>query len=212
MKGWQWYGVKGLQVCPYMQGSPVFTDGMLPFLYVRLKEEGRLEATFCGEHKTMDEFVCYFHRIKVLQVLCTVGVPEDPNRITPVGFSWVDNPRGVDGCRVAMPGEAFFKGSEKVSRDLCRLALAYAMHDLKIDVLHGVQTVNNYAARNIAIRLGFKEACVVPKYHIINGKFEDARVMILEAKEFLPRFFAWKEARDLADREQNQVEMSVAIA
>jgi hypothetical protein len=209
MRGWQWYGTKTLQVVPYMPGTPVYRDGMLPFLYTKLKEDGNVAATFCGENKTMDEFVSYFHRIKTMQVLCTVGSPEDPNKLTAVGFSWVDNPRGVDGQRVAMPGEAFFKGSVRVSRYLAKLSLAYVMHDMRVDIFHGVQVASNFAAKNFAIRCGFRECAIIPNYHFVNGQLEDARVMILEAKEYLPKFFKWKEAIDL---EEKSVEMSSVIA
>ena len=189
-----------------MPSSPVYRDGMLPYLYNRLKEENKVGLTFCGDEKNQDSFVSYFDRIKTMQVLCTIGSPEDPAKLTPVGFSWVDNPRGVDGQRVAMPGEAFFKGSERVSRSLAKLALAYVMHDMKVDIFHGVQVVSNYAARNFAIRCGFKEVAIIPKYHFVNGRLEDARIMILEAKEYLPRFFAWKEAIDLAEKTEKPVE------
>lgn len=203
MKGWQYYGTKTLQVIPYMPGTVVFRDGMLPYLYTRLREENKVALTFCGEDKSMDEFVSYFHRNKVMQVLCTV----EGEKTTPVGFSWVDNPRGEDGQRVAMPGEAFFKGSERVSRTLAKLALAYCMHDLRIDIFHGVQCVTNHPARNFSIRCGFKEVAIIPKYHFVNGHLEDARIMMLEAKDFLPPFFAWKEAIDLEENSEKPMEM-----
>lgn len=206
MKGWQFYRTKTLQVVPYMKGTPVWLDGMLPFLYMKLKEEGKVAATFCGDNKTLDDFVSYFHRNGVMQVLCTVGTPEDPDRLVPVGFSWVDNPRGVDGQRVAMPGEAFFKGSEKVSRHLAKLSLGYAMHDLRIDIFHGVQCVSNFAAKNFSIRCGFKEVAIIPKYHFVDGHLEDARIMMLEAKDYLPKFFDWKESIDLLEGVEKPVE------
>lgn len=202
-KGWLWYGTKTLQVVPYMPGTPVYRDGVLPELYLRLRVENKVSLTFCGDDMTMDGFVSYFHRIKTMQVLCMVDEKKDLN---PVGFSWVDNPRGVDGQRVAMPGEAFFKGSERVSRSLAKLALGYVMHDMKVDIFHGVQVVSNYAARNFAIRCGFKEVAIIPKYHFVNGQLEDARIMMLEAKEYLPRFFAWKESIDLTEKTEKPVE------
>lgn len=203
MRGWRYYGFKNLQVVPYMEGTPVYRDGMLPFLYTKLKEEGKVAATFCGENKRMDNFIAYFDRIKTLQVLCTVN---ENDIMKPVGFSWVDSPRGIDGFRAAMPGEAFFKGSERVSRDLAKLALGYVMNDMKVDVFHGVQVASNIAARNFAIRCGFREVGLVPDYHFNDGKLEAARIMILYAKEYLPKFFKWKEERDLAEKEEKPVE------
>jgi hypothetical protein len=192
--------VKGLQVVPYLPGTPVYQDGVLAELYRRLRLENKVELTFCGENKSMDDFISYFHRIKLIQVLCTV---DEDGTLHPAGFSWVDNIRGPEGRRVAMPGEAFFKGSERVSRTLAKLSLAYVMHEMRISVFHGVQCVSNYPARNFAIRCGFKECAQIPKYHLVNGEWEDARIMILEAKDYLPGFWKWKEA---IDQEQKPVE------
>lgn len=191
MFGWNWYGVKGLQVCPYMQGTPVFIDGMLSHIYFETKRLGRIEQTFCGDHFNLDRFVSYFDSLKTLQVLCTVT----GETLKAVGYSWVASPKGVDGARSASPGFCFFE-DVRHARDLARLAVAYAFEDLRIDTLHGVQTVDNLAARNFSARLGFKEIAIVPDYHTVDGQFVAARVMMLRKSEFWPNFLSWKEKQN----------------
>jgi hypothetical protein len=193
MNGWKYYGTPTLQVVPYMPGSPVYRDGTLSHLYFSLKEEGKIADTFCGEQKNLDQFISYFDRLKTLQVLCRVRENET---LQPVGFSWVDMPRGVDGARACQCGEAFFGDVTKTSdaRNLARLALAYAFEDLQIDVLHGIQLESNFAARNFSVRLGFKEVAIVPKWHYVDGGLQAARVMMLEKKDFMPGFQKWHDS------------------
>jgi hypothetical protein len=211
MNGWFWYGTSKLQVIPYMPGTVVYRDGMLPFLYTKLKEEGKVSATFCGDNKTMDEFVAYFNRIKVMQVLCRVT---SDNLYLPVGLSWVDNCRGVDGARVAMCGEAFFDGASRTrdARDLARLALAYAFEDLRIDVLHGVQVSSNFAARNFSAKLGFKKVAEVPNYHFICGELVDATVMMLKKTDFWPGFMDWRANQESTIKPQIPVDSDPVMA
>lgn len=193
---WAYYQTKTLGVFPYMAGVPVFRDGMLPFLYTKLKAEGKTGDLFCGDEKNMDDFVSFFNRIKTLQVLCRIKEDKD---LVPVGIGWADLPRGKDGARACQCGEAFFDGASKTSdaRDLARLALAYVFNALKIDVIHGIQLESNYAARNFSVRLGFKECAIVPKWHYINGELEAARIMILKKEDFIPSFEKWFEPRKL---------------
>jgi len=176
---------------------------MLPYLYMRLKQDGNVATTFCGEHKTLEQFITYFDRLKTMQVLCTVN---ENNTVQPIGFSWLDNPRGVDGCRAAMPGFALFKGSSVWSRNVCRLGIAYWFHSLKIDILHGVQVASNIPARNFARRLGFKEVALIPEYHFVDGKLEAARIMSLKATDFMPDFWEWKKIHDIEDGEEIAVD------
>jgi hypothetical protein len=192
MEQWQWYGTKTLQVCPYMPGTPVWKDGMLPMLYYKLKEEGSLEDTFCGDPMTLDGFVSFFDRLRTLQVLARV-TSED--RLVPVGFSWVMNAKGVDGARSCECGEAFFDGAGKTpdARALARLALGYCFHALRVDVVFGRQVASNFGARNFSRRLGFKEICVIPKMHSIGGELVDGRLMMLEKEGFMPKFLEWKQ-------------------
>jgi hypothetical protein len=215
MKGWMWYRTEDVGIFPYMKGVNVFRDGMLPWLYNKLKEENKIELTFCGEMKSQDEFVSYFHRIKVLQVLCELGPrkPDGEQDQVPVGFSWIDVPVGVDGARCAMPGEAFFDNASKRSsaRDLARLALGYAFHDLRINVFHGVQLASNIPARNFSLKMGFKEIGIVPKRLYHEGKLQDARVMILEDTDFLPPFWEWIAGKHLEMKDQKPLEMKPAI-
>jgi hypothetical protein len=202
-----------------MPGTDVYVDGMLGWLYRRLKEENKVALTFCGENKTEDQFISFFDRLKTMQILCEIGPPEKPgdpgskSDLQPVGFSWVDAPVGVDGQRSAQPGEAFFHNASKRSsaRDLARLALAYTMNDLKIDVYHGIQLASNVAARNFALKVGFKEVAIVPRRLYHEGKLQDARVMMLEASEFLPPFWEWIDEEHRKMDEQKPVESEPAI-
>ena len=189
---WSWYGTKNLQVCPFMDGTPVYLDGMLPHLYYKTREENNIATTFCGQDKTLGQFVAYFEALKTLQVCCEV---EEEGKLVPVGFTWVANPYGVDGARAAQPGMCFFGGAGKrgTAQSLAKLALAYAMVALRINVLLGEQVYSNYAARNFALRLGFKEVARIPNRHVIDGRFEDGRVVMLKDEDFLPKFFDWKE-------------------
>jgi hypothetical protein len=173
-----------------MPGTPVYLDNMLPHIYFSLKQEGKIADTFCGEDKNLDEFISYFHRIKTAQVLCRVG-PE--LKLDPVGISWVDLPRGVDGARAAQIGMAFFGDVTRYwdARCLGCLGLAYMFIDLEINVLHGIQLVSNYRARNFAKKLFFREVATVPAWHYVDGQLEDARVMMLRRGEFLPGFEDW---------------------
>lgn len=223
MKGWRFYRTRDVGVFPYMPGTEVYVDGMLPFLYKKLDEEGKVAATFCGEKKSMDEFVSYFHRIKTMQVLCEIGDlidptadPNDPTslrHLKPVGFSWVDTPVGVDGKRCAMPGEAFFDSASKRSsaRDLARLALGFVMNDMKVDIFHGVQLASNIAARNFSEKMGFKEVAIIPRRLYNNGELEDARIMMLTAEEFLPPFWEWIEGKHSEMKPEKPVASEPAI-
>lgn len=212
MRGWLYYGTKHLQVVPFMPGTPVYVDDMLPYIYKRLRSEEKISRMFCGDDKNLNQFIAYFERIKTAQILCTVADRNDANTLRPVGLSWVDNAKGEDGCRSAMPGEVFFNGTARISRSLAKLGLGYMFEEFKIDVMHGIQCVSNYPARNFALRLGFKEVAIVPDAHVVNGKFEDGRILILKAKDFLPRFHAWHEAFDLKDEEPIPVERNPIIA
>lgn len=183
MRGWQYYGTKTLQIVPYMPGTPVYLDSMMPHLYFSLKKEGKIAATFCGEDKNLDEFISYFHRIKTAQILCRV---KEDLKLDPVGISWVDLPRGVDGARACQCGMAFFGAVTRTpdAQMLGWLGLAYWFEDMMIDVLHGVQLKSNVAARNFALKLGFIEVAEVPYWHYVDDKLEAARVMMLERAKF----------------------------
>jgi hypothetical protein len=196
MNGWQWYGTKGLQVVPFMENTPVYLDGMYSHLYNCTKAEGKIAQLFCGEEKNFGQFVAFFEALKTMQVCCEVT---EGGKLIPCGYTWVSNPRGADGARTALCAMCFFAGASlrRSARDLARLALAYAFCDLKIDVLHGIQVVDNYPARNFALRLGFHEVGVVPKYHYINGSLIDARIVMLTAEEFMPKFHSWREKQEV---------------
>lgn len=187
MNGWQYYQTSDLAVCPYMPGTPIYQDGMLPYLYTRTKYEGKIPYVFCGDELNMDGFVTFFEKRKTLQILVKVQNSE----IIPLGYCWVDNPVGVDGARSALCGFCFFKDAKQYSRSLGHLGLAYWFIDLRIDTVHGILLESNIPAKNYAFKLGFTEWGVVPDRHYHNGKLEGARVMLLRKNDFIPRFEEW---------------------
>ena len=197
---WDYYQTKDLAVVPYMPGTPVYTDEMLPFLYQKTKEEGKIEFTFCGDILNLEKFIAFFVKRGTMQVLCEV---EDDKTLKPVGYSWVDNPRGVDGARGVLAGFCFFKNSSKreSARNLGRLVLAFMMNALKIDVIHGIVLEENTQARDYCIRLGGREVAVVPKYHYMasTGELVGARVMIIEKEAFMPEFDKWYETQKVVE-------------
>lgn len=187
---WRYYSTRDLQVVPYMPGTPVYLDGMLPYLYTRTKEEGKIERVFCGDILNMDGFVNYFYTRKTMQVLCMVEPGKEKN-LKPVGYCWVDNPKGVDGARAAMCGFAFFNEGRRVAVALGRLGIAYWVTALKIDVLHGVLLESNFAAAHYAALLGFEDVGVDPEFHYAGGELVGARVMVLRGRHFIPQFQGW---------------------
>lgn len=195
MEHWQWYGVKGLQVCPYMPGSPVWKDGVLSHLYYKMRDENKLIDLFCGDELNHDGFVSFFDRLKALQVLARVT---EGDKLVPIGFSWANYPKGKDGCRSSEVGFAFFDGASKTqdARALAKLALAYAFEALRIDVIFGRQIAANVAARNFAMKIGFKEVALIPNMHVVNGEFADGRLVMIEKKDFFPAFLEWKKSQD----------------
>jgi hypothetical protein len=194
VNGWLHYGTETLQVCPYMEGVPVYSDGVLPYLYARTKEEGKLETVFHEDKFNQDKFIAFFERRKTLQILCHVRENKD---LVPVGYSWIDLAYGVDGARGAVAGFCFFSEAKKTSRDLGRLGIGYWCIDLKIDILHGVILEENTVAVNYAKRLGFKTVAYVPKWRYVHGKMTGVHVVQLEAADFLPEFEDWYQANKI---------------
>lgn len=197
---WLWYGTKDLQVIPYMDGTPVYRDGLLSDLYYATKKEGKIESVFCGDVINHDSFVAFFAARRTMQVLCEV---EENKTLRPVGYSWVDLPKGVDGHRSAHSGFCFFNGaSERNSaRDLAMLGIAYWLIAMKIDVLHGIMLESNVAAKNFAQKVGYVEVALVPNYHYHGGELEGARVMMLTKHHWLPTFEQWREQNPVAPSE-----------
>lgn len=185
---WLYYGTKTLQVCPYMPGAPVYKDGVLPHLYTRTRDEGKIETLFCGDIKNLDAFVSYFESRKTMQVLCEV---EDNKDLKPVGYCWVDNSKGVDGARMAHCGFCFFGPMRRRNFDLGKLAIAYWMTAMRIDVIFGILLAENFAARKYALKMGFEDHGFVPRYHYFQGELVGARVMSLEKHNFIPGFEKW---------------------
>ena len=52
VQGWRFYRTRDVGIFPYMPSVEVYRDGMLPYLYTKLKEENKVELCFCGEKKT----------------------------------------------------------------------------------------------------------------------------------------------------------------
>lgn len=194
MNGWQYYGTHDLQIVPMMPGTPVFRDGMLSYLYYKTREEGKIEAVFCGDDLTHDMFIEFFQKRKTLQVLCKV---EENKELKPCGYSWVDSAIGVDGSRAALCGFCFFNDISKTryARSLGMLGLAYWMIDMRIDVIHGISLESNIAAKNYAKHLGFREVALVPNRHFYKGELLGARVMMIDKNDFVPKFEQWFESQ-----------------
>jgi RimJ/RimL family protein N-acetyltransferase len=197
MDGWK-YMTKNAAVIPFSPGTAVYRDGMLSTLYYRSKELGRLEYIMCGENPSHDQFIRSFDESKrVTQILCEVenqGTPEEI--VHPVGYAWVELPKGVDGERAALCGFAFIKRS-RYMYDLGMLGIAYWTEGLKIDVIHGVLLEENKPAQRFAERLGFKHQGVVRRFHFYRGKLVSAVAMILEVNDFTPAFEKWFESKKL---------------
>jgi hypothetical protein len=195
---WDYYQTATLGVFPYMPGNPVYRDGMLPFLYSKAREEGKIEYVFCGDDLNMDSFVDFFVKRKTMQVLARI---EDDKTIKPCGFSWLDNPVGVDGARGALCGFCFFDeaGKSKDARDLGMLGLGYWMFAMRVDVIHGIMLESNTVASNFAEHLGFREICVVPKRHFYKGELVGARVMMIEKNDYEPVFTEWFESKKVVE-------------
>lgn len=199
MNGWK-YMTKNAAVIPFSPGTIVYRDGMLSTLYYRSKELGRLEYIFCGDNPGHDQFIRMFDESKkITQILCEVEDQGTPQEIVhPVGYSWVEVSRGVDGDRAAMCGFAFIERSRYMV-DLGMLGVAYWMEGMKIDVLHGVLLEENKAAQHFAEVLGFKHEGVVRRFHCYQGKLVSAVAMILEKNDFTPVFDKWFESKKVVE-------------
>ena len=178
-------------VAPFSPGQPVYVDGMLSTLYYESVRAGIIERVF-WEKVNHDQFIRMFDESKkVLQILCELrnaGAKEE--RIVPVGYCWLEMPRGVDGERAALCGFAFFKRS-RFMRDLGLLGAAYWVKGLKVNVVHGVMLETNMAAKRYSEAIGFEQVAMVPKYIFYQGALTNARVMTLNADSFLPNYEHW---------------------
>jgi hypothetical protein len=199
-QNWLWYGTKDLQLVPFMPGTPIYRDGVLSTLYYSTKEEGKLKTVFCGDELNHDQFIAYFQKAKVLQVLCRVEANKD---LKPRGYCWLDNAKGVDGARSAMCGFCFFGDAteDAAARDLGMLGLAYWFTALRVDVIHGIMLESNIPGRNFAQKLGFTQCAIVPSYHALDGKLVSARVMICDEAGWMPMFEQWREQNPVAPSE-----------
>lgn len=197
MNGWE-FMTKHAAVVPFSKGTPVYVDGMLSTLYYKTKERGLLDLVLCGDNPNHDQFVRMFDESKkILQILCEIkdqGTAAE--QCIPVGYSWVEASKGIDGHRAAMCGFAFIKRS-RYMRDLGMLGLAYWLKGMKIDVLHGVMLEQNQAAIRYAEELGFVRTAEVPKFHFFRGELVGAVEVMIEANDYLSKFEKWFENRRL---------------
>jgi L-amino acid N-acyltransferase YncA len=197
MNGWDFYQTKDLALVPYMRGTPVYKDGVLPYLYSRTKEEGKIGRVFHDDLFNMDAFVAHFEARKTVQLLCRV---ERDRELKPLGYCWVDAPSGVDGARGAVCAFCFFREATRYCMDLGRLGLAYWMMDLGIDILHGVILDWNTPAINYAKRLGFRHVASVPKWRYVNDRLTDVLVMQIEKTDYQPVFESWFALKGLMEK------------
>jgi hypothetical protein len=199
MDGWK-YMTKNAAVIPYSPGTLVHRDGMLSHLYYRSKELGRLEYIFCGDNPTHDQFIRMFDESKkIAQVLCDIKSQGTPQEIVrPIGYAWVEAPKGPDGQRAAMCGFAFIERS-RYMLDAAMLGIGYWMEGLKIDVIHGVMLKENGAGQRFAERLGFIWQAEVPRFHSYRGKLVSATAMTLEKNNYYPIFEEWFEKQKVME-------------
>jgi hypothetical protein len=199
MTGWE-YMTKDAAVVPFSPGTVVYRDGMLSTMYYKMKEAGLIEKTFCGDRIDHDHFIRMFDESKkILQILCEVennGTPTE--NITPVGFAWVEAPKGVDGARAAMCGFAFFRRTRYL-RDLGMLGINYWMRALKITVIHGVLLQSNRPAIRYAHKLGFTTYATAPLFHFYKDDLVPAEAVVLESKDFLPAYDKWFESKNVME-------------
>lgn len=195
MNGWP-YMTKKAAVIPFCPGTVVYVDGMLSTLYYETRKAGAIEAVFCGDNPSHDQFIRMFDESKkVLQILCRVKEQgTEQEKAEPVGYCWVEIPKGVDGARSALCGFCFFKKTRLIY-DLGMLGIAYWMEGLKINVLHGVMLESNNAALGYAKGLGFHEVCVVPEWHFYQERLVGACVTYLKDDAFLPVYRQWRETK-----------------
>jgi len=186
--GWK-YQTAEAAVMPFSPGTDVYVDGMLSRIYYQLRDQNRLENTFCGDIPNHDKFIESFSLSKrATQILCE----QDGTLIKPVGLSWVELPKGEDGQRAAMCGFAFVKRSRQML-NLGRLGIYYWMDGMKINTVHGVMLESNLMALEYARKLGFYIGPTIPKFHFVRGKMQGAIVVHIEDNDFLPPFEPWFE-------------------
>ena len=201
MSDWK-YKTKNAAVIPFSPGSLVYRDGMLSTLYYRTKELGRLEYVMCGDNPTHDQFIRSFDESKkVTQILCEVENQGEPEEVVhPVGYSWLESSRGVDGARAALCGFAFIKRSRYMI-DLGMLGVAYWTEALKVDVVHGIMLEENKVAQKFAERIGFKRQSVAPKFSYHRGELVSSVLMMLDKNDFNPVFEKWFESKKIVETE-----------
>lgn len=193
--GWE-FQTKTATVVPFSPGQIVYVDGMLSTLFYETQKAGRLETVFCGDLPNHDQFIRMFApEKKVAQVLCEI---RGDSTVKPVGYCWVEMPKGEDGERAAMCGFAFFRPSREMF-NLGRIGIAYWMKFLKINVVHGVMLESNFLALKYAVKLGFTISAEVPRYHFHKGKLEGARAVTLQDVDFLPNYERWYEQNRVAN-------------
>lgn len=189
------YQTEKTMLVPYSKSWKVFPDGLLGHLYLRTKQDERLEMIF-DTGMDFDGFVSYFAKKTV--AMQVYAMKEGPDLI-PAGYCWVDDVVGRDGARRAVFGLCFFKeyrGRREVA-DLGWQSLKYWFTELKIDVLFGITMESNLQARNFARRYSFKEIGVMEKFMYRQGNLTSGRLVMLDRETFEPRYQRWLEERSV---------------
>lgn len=183
------YQTDKVMLVPYTKAWPVFPDGLLGHLYLRTKQDDRLDTIF-DTGIDFDGFVSYFaKKTTVMQVYAL----KQGETLTPAGYCWLDDVVGREGARRAMFGLCFFKeyrGLPEVA-DLGWLCLKYWFTELKVDVLFGVTMEGNLQAKNFARRFGFEEIAIAPKFLYRQGDLTGARLVLLNKEKFEPLYEQW---------------------
>lgn len=176
------YQNERVALIPYASQWPVFPDGLLGHLYLRTKQDKRLELVF--DHGiNFDKFVTYLSKKSLaLQIYCL----KTEDQLIPCGYCWVDDFAGAEGARRAMFGLCFFKeyrGRPEVA-ELGWLSLAYWFRELHIDVLYGITMASNLQALLFARRFSFTTIGTCPRFLYRQGELTDAKVVLLERERF----------------------------
>jgi hypothetical protein len=172
-----------------MKSLQVFPEGILGALYMETINSGVKDIVFWGGVKLIDfdGFVAFMSSSKVIAQIYSVREGET---VKAVGYCFLHEVDGVDGARRSFFGFCFFKdywGKREV-RDLIWLSLAYWFYECRIDVLYGITLSDNYLARNVARKFGFREMAALPQFLYRQEKLADATLVMLNKHTFTPLY------------------------
>jgi hypothetical protein len=138
----------------------------------------------------LNTFLNYLPKRPGLVICCVKGEP----RPRAVGFGWLTEVDGREGARKGAFGFGFFKEvwGRQVNIDLSYMMLHYWMSELKIDTLYGTTLKTNRLAVRYSQHFGFDFLCNLPRFWDVNGKAEDATLIVLLKEKFMPRYMRWR--------------------